>query len=277
MWLLAGAVPEALRTKQAPSRREDKELAETRAKAEAGDPPAANRLGVWYEKGRRGLPVDVKQAVYWYSVAAKANNGLALHNLGDCYRDGIGVKKDEHIAFDCYLKAAATGLPLGYEDVGDSILRPDIAEGFNLTDPDERRATAMLWYRKAAKHGRESAVSKLKQMGQSVSAGTTSAPPPVCHVGKLPGTRQLTGAFLRYTYPRSADAYGFLIRNANGEEIDVIIGNGDCQEFAGLDEGDAVTLKFTSERSLDIHTSECSVMNFYVPDSGKILKKARGK
>ena len=61
MWLLAGAVPEALRTKQAPSRREDKELAETRAKAEAGDPPAANRLGVWYEKGRRGLPARARQ------------------------------------------------------------------------------------------------------------------------------------------------------------------------------------------------------------------------
>lgn len=249
-------------------------VAELQAKAQGGDDFSANKLGVWYEKGKNGLPVDPKKAVYWYSVAAKKGNGLALHNLGDCYRDGIGVEKDLYTALDYYFQAAAGGLPLGYEDIGDSILNPDIAEGFMLETAKERQEIAVLWYRKAADWGRESAQKKLKKMGQPVPEPTYRTLP-LCPNVTLPGTKQVTGKFLDYTSPRSADAYGYLIQTDKGEKVNVIMGNGDIQEFEDLDKGDTITLSYSSDQCLDMYTTECSTTYYYVENSGKILKKAQ--
>lgn len=249
-------------------------VAEIQAKAQAGDDVAANKLGVWYEKGKNGLPVDPKMAVHWYGIAAKKGNGLALHNLGDCYRDGIGVEQDNYTALDYYLQAAAGGLPLGYEDVGDSILIPEIAEDLLLETAKERQEAAILWYRKAADHERESAKMKLKKMGQPVLK-PSFAPLPICPTLDLEGTKKISGTFLEYTTPRSADAYGYLIRTANGEKVEIVMGNGDIEEFADLGKGDTITLSYSSYQSLDIYTAECSITHFYVENSGKILKKAQ--
>ena len=130
----------------------DAVLNQTRAKAEAYDSTAANILGVWYEKGRHGLPVDPQEAVSWYRMAA-TENPLAMHNLGDCYRTGTGVETNAKEALEWYRKAAQAGHPIGYEDLGDCYL--------NGVGVPANTAQAVEWYKKAAEKGRKSAQAKL--------------------------------------------------------------------------------------------------------------------
>ena len=84
-------------------------LAEVQKAALSGDASAANRLGVWYEKGQNGLPKDPTQAVSWYRKAAKLGNILAMHNLGDCYLQQVGVAYDPAQAYAWYKMAAEAG------------------------------------------------------------------------------------------------------------------------------------------------------------------------
>ena len=133
------------------SGKDDPELCEVRAAAEASDSKACNTLGVWYEKGRHGLPKDPEEAVNWYRLAA-IDNALAMHNLGDCYRDGIGVEKNENEAAEWYDKAIKAGNPIGYEDLG------------NLYLMQGKRDEARAMYQKAVAAGRKSAQKKLAEM-----------------------------------------------------------------------------------------------------------------
>ena len=134
------------------SGKDDPELCDVRLAAETGDPKACNTLGVWYEKGKHSLPKDPKEAVHWYTMAAGGGNALAMHNLGDCYRDGIGVEKDENEAAQWYNKAIKVGNPIGYEDLG------------NLYLKQGKRDEARAMYQKAAAAGRASAKKKLAEM-----------------------------------------------------------------------------------------------------------------
>jgi hypothetical protein len=161
-----------------PAPRGDAEAEQAFRRAEAGDAAKANAIGTWYEKGRHGLPRDGSEAFAWYRKAARLGSDLALHNMGDCYRDGIGVAKDWEKALECYLACAAKGLAIGYEDVGDSLLRQAPA-GLEV---DARKA-ALRWYVKAASHGRKSAAEKLRRLGGTAPSQSAS-PLPVCQ-GRL--------------------------------------------------------------------------------------------
>ena len=115
---------------------------------------AANRLGVWYEKGQHRLVRDAGTAAEWYRVSADAGNALAMHNLGDLYRKGLGVQTDAEQAFDWYQRAALAGHAIGYEDMGDCYLK-------GIGVPADT-AKALIMYRKAADMGRKTAAQKLK-------------------------------------------------------------------------------------------------------------------
>ena len=133
---------------------DDPELNRIRAAAEENsdnNAKAQNTLGVWYEKGKHSLPKDPVEAVRWYTAAAD-REPLAMHNLGDCYRDGIGVARDEAKAIEWYNKAIEAGNPIGYEDLG------------NLYLMQGKRDEARAMYQKAAAAGRKSAQKKLAEM-----------------------------------------------------------------------------------------------------------------
>ena len=57
------------------------DIAEVRAKAEAGDAEAQVKLGDMYYFGR-GVPKDYTQAVSWYRKAAQQGYAKAQYNLG---------------------------------------------------------------------------------------------------------------------------------------------------------------------------------------------------
>jgi len=69
---------------------ESKEIAEMRAKAEAGLASAQSSLGVSYRVGD-GVPKDDTKAVKWYRLAAEQGDSEAQFNLGIIYAKGFGA------------------------------------------------------------------------------------------------------------------------------------------------------------------------------------------
>ena len=63
-------------------------------KAEQGDAKAQICLGRCYYCGKKGVPQDYKQAVYWFRKAAEQNDGEGLYLLGVCYLNGKGVQRN---------------------------------------------------------------------------------------------------------------------------------------------------------------------------------------
>jgi hypothetical protein len=74
--------------------------------AERGDPVAEARLGFSYHTLS---PFDDSKAVYWWEKAAKHGMPMSQAALGDAYRDGTGIAKDEYKAILWWRKAAAQG------------------------------------------------------------------------------------------------------------------------------------------------------------------------
>lgn len=126
-----------------------------KAKKEAA--AAANKLGVWYEKGKGGVLQNYQKAYEHYSLAASYNNGYAMHNLGDLYKQGLGVERSPMTAFSWYQRASKYH-PIGWEDMADCYLN-----GFGV---EQNRAKAIELYKKAAEKGRKSALKKLANLAQ---------------------------------------------------------------------------------------------------------------
>ena len=51
-------------------------------------------------------------------MVSESGNSAALNSLGDCYRYGKGIDKDEEKAYGWYLKSAENGNSLGKINVG---------------------------------------------------------------------------------------------------------------------------------------------------------------
>jgi TPR repeat protein len=72
---------------------EVEEVAEMLRKAEAGEGWAMQNLGLWYERGQKGLAKDLAKAFEWYEKSHEAGNAGGTGNLGACYLVGAGVPK----------------------------------------------------------------------------------------------------------------------------------------------------------------------------------------
>ena len=140
---------------------EDKKLSQARAAAaspSAKNAAQINSLGVWHERGLHGLPKNAEKALEYYQLAAAHGNALAMHNIGDLYRQGKGVPHNGAAAFEWYQKAAQAGHAIGLEDMGDCYL-----DGIGVA---QNRDEAVRLYRQAAKRGRKSAAQKLHRLGE---------------------------------------------------------------------------------------------------------------
>ena len=118
-----------------------------------GDPSAQYILGNMYARGNK-VEKDTKQAIHWYTQAARqghtsaqARLGIllmegpakyrhyeqalsylkkaakddhpdALHHIGEMYRRGLGMKKDTELAFQWYLRAAKQQHPTAQYRLG---------------------------------------------------------------------------------------------------------------------------------------------------------------
>ena len=97
--------------------------------AKKGDADALYKLGVCYYVGKAGLPTlikneipleqDYKQAFKYLSKAANKGSALAMLNLGNIYKTGVGAPKGKKLklALEWYEKAAKSGCADAYTNI----------------------------------------------------------------------------------------------------------------------------------------------------------------
>jgi TPR repeat protein len=86
--------------------------------ADGGYRLAMNNLGVMYEDGHQGVPLNPAEAVKWYTRAAEAGEPIAMSNLGWMYEAGLGVKKNCSEAVRLYESATKEGLSPAMSNLG---------------------------------------------------------------------------------------------------------------------------------------------------------------
>ena len=135
----------------------ENELKQWEADAKIGKRYALYNLGLCYDLGTNGYPVDKAKAVEYYTKAAEGLGGdhHAKVNLGVIYADGDGVEKDMKKAYDLWISAAAADDDsLGCYHVSKCYLdgegtKRDVIEGIN-------------YLYKSARNGYKPADTKLK-------------------------------------------------------------------------------------------------------------------
>ena len=128
------------------------ELADLRARAEAGEAQAQYNLGLKYGAYEDG-PQDAAEAVRWYRLAAAQGHPQAQFALGVMYANGEGVSKDGAEAVRWYRRAAEQGRADAQVNLG-------FMYGAGLGVPQDD-AEAVRWFRLAAAQGRADAQRSL--------------------------------------------------------------------------------------------------------------------
>ncbi|HZB62432.1 MAG TPA: hypothetical protein VE423_07180, partial [Microvirga sp.] len=129
--------------------------------AEAGLPPAQERLAMMHEKGI-GLERDARLAALWYERAAQGGNIRAMHNLATLLASGVHGKPDYAAAFRWYGEAAEAGLQDSQFNMG--VL---LARGIGAR---QDFAKAFGWFALAAAEGDADAARKRDQVAARLSA-----------------------------------------------------------------------------------------------------------
>jgi len=122
--------------------------------AEQGYAGAQYALGQIYRKGE-DVPKDDAKAVHWYRKAAEQGYLYAQYNLGTMYSNGKGVPEDNAKAVYWFLKAAEQGFVDAQSKLGDMYYN-----GYGLP---KHAAKAVYWYRKAAEQGDVDAQRQIKR------------------------------------------------------------------------------------------------------------------
>ena len=100
-----------------------------RKAAEGGHVSAMMLLAHRYQRETVGdVEYNPREAVKWFRRAAENGNARAMFELGECYEDGIGVKKDPDMAYHWFCRAvlAAPEDEDLYERVQNHIFDPNL-------------------------------------------------------------------------------------------------------------------------------------------------------
>jgi len=124
--------------------------------ANAGFAPASATLGALFAKANK-----YERAIPWWTLAAEQGDVEALFNLGQAYRLGLGVVKDEAKAFELLLQAAVSGLAVAQSRIGLAYATGDGA----ALDPIE----ACKWFELAALKGDKAAATNRVRARKALS------------------------------------------------------------------------------------------------------------
>lgn len=120
-------------------------------RANQGDSKAQVILGICYQFGQQGETVDFVAAVSWYTQAVRNKNADGMFNLGCCFEDGAGVKKDLTEAYAYFLLARTynrtSGIRERLAELERRLSPSDIERGvarskelYYLINPEEKEA-----------------------------------------------------------------------------------------------------------------------------------------
>ena len=116
-----------------------------RQAAANGEPKALFEVGRRYATGIEGAP-DLKEAVKWYQLSAKAKYAPAQYGLGNFYEKGHGVASDPKMAANWYKMAADQGNALAMHNLA-------VINAMGVLDGGADMEIASNWFRKAADYG----------------------------------------------------------------------------------------------------------------------------
>ena len=88
-------------------------MKEVGLKAEGGDGTAMWQLGLWYDFGRQGLPIDAVQSRAWYERSAAARDPKGMAAFGDALLCGWGGPQNTALGLVMASQAAELGSDLG--------------------------------------------------------------------------------------------------------------------------------------------------------------------
>eukprot|EP01080_Neovahlkampfia_damariscottae_P007921 gene7921-12389_t len=80
--------------------------------AELGEPIAQSQAGIAYLTGLFGFPKDEEKAFEYFQMSANQDIPRGIHHLGFCYSQGSGVSVNYKKAFECYLRASKSEVPI---------------------------------------------------------------------------------------------------------------------------------------------------------------------
>jgi len=126
-----------------------------RQAAALGDTRAMVDLGESYRDGD-GVIKDDSQAAHWFRLAAEAGNAVGMLYLGYMYQEGDGVAKSDSEAVKWFQKAADRGNSSGFYNLATKYER---GEGVNMS-----LQTALELYQKSAQMGNIEAQRRLAQL-----------------------------------------------------------------------------------------------------------------
>lgn len=113
--------------------------------AESGNVKAMFNMGVYFEHGQGGLPVNNAQAMKWYERAAMKGDLGAQYNLGLMHANGRGTPKNPKEAIYWFRKAA---------DAGDAGAQYNMGVMYDQGFAGDRgRLEATHWFKEAASRG----------------------------------------------------------------------------------------------------------------------------
>ncbi len=116
------------------------DIAEMKAKAEAGSTVARSMLGLSYLYGD-DVPKDYAEALHWLTLASNDGASRPMLHLGLMYKQGLGVSVDMEKAFNLCKRSADRGEADAYIQVAKMY-----REGMG-TERDEQ--AALDWYEEA--------------------------------------------------------------------------------------------------------------------------------
>lgn len=130
-------------------------LATLRDRAESGNVPSENRLGLDYLLGR-GIEQNFSKARHWFEKAAAHHGPAAMYNLGLMRLRGLGVRQDDTKAVAWFRKSANMHYVLAEYEMG-YLYQNGIGVDKSIGD-------AKFFYRLAAYAGYRPAVLALIQI-----------------------------------------------------------------------------------------------------------------
>ena len=140
-------------------------LKELRPLAEQGVPIAQFQLGNMYRLGK-GIPKDDAKAVKWWRKAAGRGFADAQYNLGIAYEYGHGVPVNDAEAVKWYRKAAEQGFAKAQANLGAMYY---FGEGVSMNS-----VKAYMWWSFAMEQGDESATKNLNIIKEELSSAEIS-------------------------------------------------------------------------------------------------------
>ncbi len=126
--------------------------------ANAGFAPASATLGALFARAKKN-----ERAVQWWTLAVEQGDLESSFNLGQAYRLGLGVAKDEARAFALFLQAAQGGVAAAQSRLGLAYATGDGA----ALDPIE----ACKWFELAAQRGDQAAATNRVRARKALSPG----------------------------------------------------------------------------------------------------------